>query len=167
MPRRRDSFSLHDDLPADHKTIQARKASIAEEFRNRAQSIQIGALAEPIPEFAVETPALETPAVDGNRARHQLGYSEPPVPRTSANPDKATNDNQPGVHMNPADPKDESAVTEGKSLLGGSIRGLTGGDAKSMREAAVQGLKATPAKATLAMRGVPSSASPNAKQPLR
>lgn len=177
MPRRRDSFSLHDDLPADHKTIQARKASIAEEFRNRAHSIQIGAAAEPIPEFAVETPALETPAVDGNRARHQLGYVEPPIPRTTANPDKPTNNNEPGVHMSPSDPKSENAVTDGRALQGASIRNLTGGDAKSMREAAVQGLKTTPAKATLAMRPTPASpaaqarsqagASTNANKPLR
>ena len=177
MPRRRDSFSLHDDLPNDHKTIQARKASIAEEFRNRAQSIQIGAAAEPIPEFAIETPALETPAVDGNRARHQLGYVEPPIPRTTANPDKPTNNNEPGVHMSPSDPKSENAVTDGRALQGASIRNLTGGDAKSMREAAVQGLKTTPAKATLAMRPTPASpaaqarsapgASSNAKKPLR
>lgn len=163
MPRRRDSFSLHDDLPADHKTIQARKASIAEEFRNRAQSIQIGAAAEPIPEFAVETPALETPAVDGNRARHQLGYAEPPIPRTTANPDKPTNNNEPGVHMNPSDPKSENAVTDGSALQGASIRNLTGGDAQSMREAAVQGLKTTPAKATLAMRPTPSSSAAQAR----
>lgn len=177
MPRRRDSFSLHDDLPADHKSIQARKASIAEEFRNRTHSIQIGTAAEPIPEFAVETPALETPAVDGNRARHQLGYVEPPIPRTTANPDKPTNNNEPGVHMTPSDPKSENAVTDGRALQGASIRNLTGGDAKSMREAAVQGLKTTPAKATLAMRPTPSSpatqataqagVSSNANKPLR
>lgn len=164
MPRRRDSFSLHDDLPADHKTIQARKASIAEEFRNRAQSIQIGAAAEPIPEFAVETPALETPAVDGNRARHQLGYVEPPIPRTTANPDKQTNNNEPAVHMSPSDPKSENAVTDGRALQGASIRNLTGGDAKSMREAAVQGLKTTPAKVTLAMRPTPSSPAAQARE---
>ena len=81
------------------------------------------------------------------------------------------------MHMSPSDPKSENAVTDGGALQGASIRNLTGGDAKSMREAAVQGLKTTPAKATLAMRPTPSSPaaqarsqaapSSNANKPLR
>lgn len=140
--RRRDSFSLHDELPLDHKGIVERKKSIAEEFAARAHSLQIG---ETIPEFAVETPALETPAVDGNRLRHQLGYTEPPGVKNTANPDAVTKAQEPGTKLAESDPKSEKAVSDGKALEGASIEGLKGDDAEKLKTAA-NGKKVTPNK---------------------
>ena len=119
MSRRRDSFSFHDDLPAEHKKIQERKRSIADEFQHRQSISHSLSVDDAIPECAVEMPALATPQVEAKRDSHQFGYMEAGIEAqdTDTNPHKYSGNKETGQPL-PGGTKTENVVAVEKAREG-------------------------------------------------
>jgi len=113
---RRGNFWLQEET--DHEEIQERKQSIAEEFQARRDSI---AVSEIVPEFAIDTPDIETSKQLGQQT--SSADAKPAGGSSTANPDKPTTVEEPNTKLLPADMTSSAAVLGGEALKGSSSVG--------------------------------------------